>query len=131
MKRYDALKAPDSAAWLALDELERISRVADYHRRLKIRLPNLQVHAAIHVIVENQLADAALLVVRETLQRLMAGGLDRHDAIHAIGSVLAEHLHSAMTGNSTAEFGNEAYFASLKTLTRESWYRDYGPEDEQ
>ena len=36
------------------------------------------------------------LPVRRTAQRLMSEGLDRHDAIHAIGSVLAGNIHDLM-----------------------------------
>jgi hypothetical protein len=34
--RYDALKAPDPAEWLELDEQERIGLVREYHRRNKL-----------------------------------------------------------------------------------------------
>jgi hypothetical protein len=49
---------------------------------------SIRAHAANHVIVENQLAMGDATVVPATLARLMQEGLDRHDAIHAIGSVL-------------------------------------------
>jgi hypothetical protein len=45
-------------------------------------------HAAAHVLVENQVAMSDATVVPVTLNRLMREGLDRHDAIHAIASVL-------------------------------------------
>ena len=88
MERYDPLKAPDPKEWLSLDEQERIDLVQDYHRRARVELPNATGHAIAHVIVENQIALGDELAVERTLNRLVAEGLDRHDAIHAIGSVL-------------------------------------------
>ena len=40
MNKYNPLKAPDPAEWLAMDEGERMALVREYHRRAKIRLPN-------------------------------------------------------------------------------------------
>jgi hypothetical protein len=50
LKRYDPQHAPDPAAWLALDEEERIVLALQYHRRARVRLPNARLHATIHVI---------------------------------------------------------------------------------
>ncbi|OPY95016.1 hypothetical protein A5906_10145 [Bradyrhizobium sacchari] len=47
------------------------------------------------MIVESQIADPKR-PVRSTAQRLMSEGLDRHEAIHAIGSVLAGHMNELM-----------------------------------
>jgi hypothetical protein len=49
-----------------------------------------------HVIVENQVALGEAYPVQSVLLRLMEEGLDRHDAIHAIGSVLAERLFAGL-----------------------------------
>lgn len=49
------------------------------------------------LVAENQLAEAYLLAV-EALARLRRDGLSRHDAVHAIGSVLAEHLWTQTQG---------------------------------
>src|SRR3979490_3401617 len=83
------------SGWLETDEGERIELVASYHRRREINLPNAQLHAVIHVVVENQLALGEPVVV-ETLARLQNEGLSRHDALHAIGSVLATDLYALM-----------------------------------
>lgn len=89
MKHYNPLRSPDPKEWLALDEAERIDLVRKYHRQKSIRLPNLTAHALFHVIIENQLALRNSIPVEHTLQRLLSEGLDRHEAIYAIGSVLA------------------------------------------
>jgi hypothetical protein len=120
MKRYDPERAPDPEAWLGLDEQERIALVAAHHRRTRAKLPNRQLHAMIHVVVENQLAER-LEVVRKTPKRLLAEGLDRHEAIHAIGSVIAKHLWKAMNERSQESDLAEAYFRQLEVLTADSW----------
>ena len=86
--RYDPLKAPDAAEWVALDEAERLELVIDYHKRARVDLPNLPVHASMHVAVENQVALGDETPVREKVRQLVAQGLNRHDAIHAVASVL-------------------------------------------
>jgi len=93
MKQYDPLKAPDPQGWLSLDEQQRISLAQDYHRRARIRLPNETVHAVVHAIVENQIALGDETPVRRTVQRLLSEGRDRHEAIHAVGMILMEHLN--------------------------------------
>src|SRR5450759_783466 len=80
----DPLDAPEPEEWLAIDEAERIHLAQDYHRRARVRLPNEKLHAVLHVEVENQIALGNEMPVQGTVQRLMAEGLDRQEAIHAI-----------------------------------------------
>ena len=68
--------------------------------------------------------------VTATLARLRQEGLDRHDAIHAIGSVLADHMRQLMTGELNVPDPNPIYFAALDRLTAESWRRECGVGDE-
>jgi len=96
MRRYDPEVAPDPAEWLALGELERIRLAEAYHNAAGIELPNLKSHAVFHSIVENQLAEELDPVVR-AMARLLEQGLTRHDALHAIGSVVAEHLFEVLS----------------------------------
>lgn len=123
MDRYDPEVAPDSKDWLALEESERLVLVEDYHRDARIRLPKRArlLHATIHTIVENQLALEDQTLVRATLQRLMEAGLTRHDAIHAVGSVLAEHLNNLLHAQSLPAKGHAPYYAALQQLTSENW----------
>jgi hypothetical protein len=92
-------------AWLALDESERLSLVEAFHRDARIPLPKSAraLHAAIHTIVENQLALGEQETVRETLQRLLDDGLTRHDALHAIGATLAERIYNILSEESEAD----------------------------
>jgi hypothetical protein len=118
---YDPLVAPDPEEWLALDEEERIALVMDFHRRARIRVPKANVHATIHSVVENQVAEGDALPVRRTLERLMEEGLDRHDAIHAIGGVLIGHLSDLLKAGHVEGDPNAPYFAELERLTAPRW----------
>ena len=118
--RYDPLCDPDPAEWLAMDEHTRLRLVEDHHKRARIRLPNRRLHAAMHAIVENQIALGGEVPARDTLTRLMAEGLDRHEAVHAIGTALAEHMHALMTAGATGD-PNAAYDQRLRELTAEKW----------
>jgi hypothetical protein len=121
--RYDPLIAPDPLHWLALSEDERTELVLKHHRRAKKKLPNARMHAAMHVMVENQLAEGHEAAV-EALARLMAGGLHRHAAIHAIASVAIVQLHTVMQGG--REFDRAAYDRELGELTVERWLKGVG-----
>ena len=123
MKMYDPLKPPKPEEWQSMDEQERLDLVESFHRRARIRVPNAKVHAVIHVIVENQFALGDELPVKRTVQRLMSEGLDRHDAIHAVGSVLIGHI-SDLLAAPEAEVGadpNPPYYAALDQLTAKDW----------
>jgi hypothetical protein len=123
MRAYDPDGSPDPADWLACDGGERAELVAAYHQRQHISLPNPDLHAVIHVVVENQLALGEAVVVA-TAGRLVAEGLTRHDAIHAIGSVLAEHLYELM--RESAGPGDVTYATYLEQLTKlnaQAWRR--------
>jgi HD superfamily phosphodiesterase len=121
LSQYDPHEHINSDAWLALDESERMQLVRRYHRRQRIRLPNETIHAAIHVIVENQVALGDAFPAKAVLLRLMKEGLDRHEAIHAIGSVLSEELFVVMSAQSAEGDPNADYTEKLKSLTAESW----------
>ena len=128
---YDPDVAPDPAEWLALDEMERMLRVEDYHRRAGVSLPNENLHATIHAVVENQIAMGDELPVRRAIDRLMAEGLDRHEAIHAVGSVLTDHLHQALKDPAAKAVPQEAYNAAIERITAESWRRYWEEEEDE
>ena len=119
MKAYNPNKSPNTTEWLSIDESERITSVMEYHRLFQIELPNQNVHATIHSIVENQLA-LNEEPVRKTLERLMNQGLDRHETIHAIGAVLAEFIYSGLS-TSDNPLDVKKYYARLKKLTAKRW----------
>jgi hypothetical protein len=123
MNVYDADRAPEPEDWLALDEDTKIDLVVAYHRRRHPRTSRVRLHATFHTIVENQLAASEAVVV-ETLKRLQTEGLSRHQAVHAIGSVLAAHVYHALKHDrpTTGDDLNEAYAAELRMLTAEKWH---------
>ena len=123
MRKYDPDVGPVAAEWLEIPEAERIDMVAAYHRRRRISLPNRQLHATIHVVVENQLALGEHIVIH-ALGRLRDGGLYRHDAIHAIGMVLSEHIYTLLKrGGEPAANAQAPYFERLERLTADEWRR--------
>jgi hypothetical protein len=126
MERYDPLREPSSEEWLEMDELERTALVEDYHRNAGIRLPNSRLHATFHVIVENQAALGDETPVRKTLERLMKERIDRHEAIHAVASVLTDFITDVFSGSVPQSDPNVPYYAALERLTVQSWRRDFG-----
>jgi hypothetical protein len=123
MKTYDPMVAPDPEPWLALDEDERNMLIEDYHVRQKIGLPNTRLHVIAHQIVENQIAEGDSLPVREKARKLMAQGLNRHDAVHAIGWVLMMHISDIANKRVTDADPNRRYFAALRRLSAQKWLR--------
>jgi hypothetical protein len=117
---YDPSVAPDPAAWLAVDEGERIEMVREYHRRRRIKLPSLDAHAVAHAVIENQLAEG-LLPATNALRRLIAEGLDRHEAVHALASVLMQHISDLANKPRVDGDPNAPYLAALDKLTAAAW----------
>lgn len=116
MTRYDPEHAPSPAAWLELGENERIRLIAAYHQDAGITPRNPQLHAAMHSVVENQLAEE-METVRDTIARLGVEGLSRHEAVHAVGIVVVSHLAKLMRPGVSGEFAVEDYFRELRALT--------------
>lgn len=120
MRNYDPERAPNAAEWLALDEGERIALAQAYHRKARVKIPNIKLHAIIHAIVENQIAEGHEAVVR-AMSRLASAGLSRHEALHAVGSALAEHLVELSKADSASTDPKAEYDAAIERLTAESW----------
>ena len=119
--QYDADKNPCADTWLELDERERIELVIDCHRRTRVQLESPEPHAIAHVVVENQVALGEATRVPETLYRLMDEGLDRHDAVHAIASILMSVMSADVhrrddDGDLTTEYNRK-----LTILTAVGW----------
>lgn len=124
--KYDPLTPPEPGAWMDLDEGEQMLIVEEYHRARRIDLPNARLHAALHAVVESQAAMGDELPVAATLSRLMDEGLDRHEALHAVAAVLASHMAALQRGELPPTGDpNDAYFAELRKLTRQSWLDEW------
>ena len=74
----------------------------------------------VQVVVENQLALADEPVVR-ALDRLVREGLSRHDAVHAIGSVVAEEIYVLLKEQDIPDTARTRYYAAIERLTAASW----------
>ncbi len=122
---YDPLNAPDPDEWQSMDEDERLILVMDYHRRVGDELPNERLHAVIHVIVENQVAMDDEVPTRATVERLMREGLDRHDAVHAVGGVLMGYLQEIVGDGDAAPDINEGFYEELEKLTAAEWLEEF------
>lgn len=120
MREYDPNASLDPQQWDLLDEDEKLALVQQYHERFDSDLPDMGLHSLVHTIVENQIALGHKFPVAATLARLEREGLDRHDAIHAIASILVNHLHEILGGSHTKDI-NEQYCEALSELTAESW----------
>jgi hypothetical protein len=122
MKSYNPTIPPDPTQWLELDEQLRIALIEDYHRSGKIEMPGVTSHAGFHVIVENQLAMGLQSTVT-TVARLMRQGVSRHNAIHAIGYALVEHISEAAktTDPNYADIAEARFEAGLARLRARDW----------
>jgi hypothetical protein len=76
--------------------------------------PRLRLHAAIHTVVETQIAAGTPPEVAQTLERLTSQGLDRHQAIHAIGRVVSEELLDLLGEGQT--YDEQRYVQRLRSL---------------
>lgn len=123
METYDPLIAPNPEEWLSLDEQERLILITDHHRNADVELPEEQLHAISHNIVENQAAMGDETPAQAALERLVSEGLDRHDAVHAVGSLLANLMQTLLSGSGDTAAANQKYFDDLEQLTAAQWLK--------
>lgn len=71
-------------------------------------------------MVENQVAENTESVVR-AMARLAAQGLSRHEALHAIGSVLVEQIHTFLKVNADENDFASSYNAAVERLAAKGW----------
>jgi len=122
MKHYKASLALDADEWLALDESIRIELVRkSIGDEIEDDVPDegKELHAVIHVVVENQLA-MGVDPVPATLSKLIRQGLKRHEAIHAIGAVLSDDIFDLLQSNKETWHKNR-YRKRLDKLTAKRW----------
>ena len=121
MEKYQPSRCPNVQEWLALDESERVFLVREYHEDTNAPIPEdaMDLHASIHVIVENQIA-MEHVPVPATINRLIRQGLDRHEAIHAVGAVVSANIYDLTKGIETSWDQNQ-YRRKLEKLTARRW----------
>lgn len=124
MQDYNPLEAPNRRDWLSMDEAERIVLIRQYHEETGEYGGSLDAHAAIHCAIETQLAMKTPAVC-DALGRLLDQGLHRHDVIHAIGSILAKHIHDLLNKKEHSEVDpNEKYYDRLSRFNASDWHSD-------
>ncbi len=73
------------------------------------------LHITIHQVVLNQI-NGALPATKDTFEALLAMGIDRHEAIHRIGTVFTEGIYETLKFR--RPFDEEKYSRGLKALTK-------------
>jgi len=126
LNHYDPERAPNPKQWLALDEDEQAHLVEKYHRAHRIKLPDIHLHAMFHAVIERQIAENLAPVVRAMKRLVVEDGLSRHEAIHAIASVLVGHMHELLNPSREETRDTDTYLAEVERLTAQSWFDNYG-----
>lgn len=116
---YNPNTPPDPAFWLGLSESERLRLALNFHVSQQSGARNLKAHALLHVVVENYIATGLGPAVR-ALSRLQSQELSRHEAIHAIAAVVAEHTRIQTSGPPPAFNHQAALNAALESLAAQS-----------
>jgi hypothetical protein len=121
MISYDPAVQPNIEEWLQATDDEKNTVVREFHEENDEDLDDeaLAIHAALHVIVENQLAMGVELVP-EAVAKLTRQGLSRHETIHAIGAILAEDVFAIARGDKS-EFSPKQYRRKLEKITAKRW----------
>jgi hypothetical protein len=120
--RYNPECDPDPAAWLDTDEVDRLEAIRRFHSNTTdlTQGENPRMHALVHLIIENQLAMTdGTESTKAALARLRREGLDRHEAVHAIGSVVAQGIAEMLT--SEKPLSTVAFTRTLDTLSAATW----------
>ncbi len=122
---YNPEIAPSPADWLGMPEHERVRIVSTFHMVHRLKAGDTKGHAAMHVIVEHQIAMGFGPTVR-AMARLQAQGLSRHDSLHAVGSVVCSHMFEAMRKPANADSGalQSEINAAIERLDAGSWRKE-------
>ena len=124
---YNPESPPAPGEWLQLPEHERVRIVATYHMVHRLKSGSAKAHAALHAIVENQAATGYGPTVR-ALARLQRQGLSRHEAVHAVGSIVSGFMFAAMNSPSQPDSHalQSAINSRIEALDAQSWRKEYG-----
>lgn len=94
--------------------------VMNYHIACGDMMDNVNVHSIFHTVIENQIEMGDEHPTKATLERLMREGLDCHDSIHAIASVLANHVWKIGKKKMKGDV-NKIYMKAMEKLTAQKW----------
>jgi hypothetical protein len=116
-QRGEAVTGEDARLAAAMEEHPEYRVAWESPQRLSegtIGGVNPYLHVTMHTIVENQLAQNEPLEAAEALERLLAAGVARHEAIHRIGNLMLRQIWRIQRG--TRPFDRQAYIRALKSL---------------
>jgi hypothetical protein len=132
MMFYDPDVLPNVEKWIESSEQERLDLIEKYHVQAKIEMPSIKGHAVIHAVVETQIAIGFEPSVR-AISRLQTEGLDRHEAIHAIGYIVADFLYELTTIDESQDSQeiNSRMSAAIERLTAKQWFQAFGKGKEK
>ena len=124
---YNPESATNAADWLEMPEEERIRVVAMFHMVHRLKSGNAKAHAAMHVIIENQLAMGFGPTIR-AMARLQNQGLSRHESLHAVGSIVSGYMFDAMRkpAETDSQTLQTEMNAAIERLNAMSWHKEYG-----
>src|SRR5262249_50308914 len=107
---YDADRAPEPRVWQAADEGTRLLAIRRHHATLAKHpeLPNPGLHHPMHDVLENQLAAGVPAETAATIARLVAEGANRHEAVHAVASVVVGEVHAMVRDGRTFDHAKAA-----------------------
>lgn len=119
MLNYDPNSTPNPQQWLQLDGHDRTRIVEEYLDRNGGYGGSLQLQARLQALVETQLAEG-LTPVKAAFMHLRDNGLNRHECIRALASILGRCMPEAPQSDTADVPPNKTYLAQLETLTSDS-----------
>jgi hypothetical protein len=115
MREYNPAKSPDRQQWLALDKTRQLEIIRLAHDDMETSENALATHCGMHSAVETQIAQNSP-GVRNAMGRLRKQGTSRHNALHAIGLVLIQHMRRMATSQDEPDIANAHYQTQLAEL---------------
>ena len=115
MREYNPAKSPDRQQWMALDKTRQLELVRQAHTDMDAGESAVASHCGMHSAVETQIAENSP-GVRNAMGRLRKQGISRHNAVHAIGLVLIQHMRRMATSQDEPDVANSHYQTKLTEL---------------
>ena len=96
---------------------ELVNQIVEEHRQPHpgVEGDRLRLHLALHQVVEQQLVQGEPAETAATLDRLQHQGLSRHQAVHAIGSVVSAEVFEVL--QERKQYDEARYLAGLRALS--------------
>ena len=91
---------------------ERAAELGD--KEVTVDGVNPYLHVSLHSVLERQIVESNPPETEQTIFRLTRAGLDRHDALHRVMSLLAEMISEMM--NQRRPFSTDTYRRRLRSL---------------